>query len=133
MRKASELKGLLEATWGERRSHRVRFWIFHELRELATQPYLLNLIRKQIPALDARVARNETVRSVDLYDGFIEDWSHERNRYHNVLQPEDTIELMERPACSTHPPLVGSTVQPPRRCYFSGLLHRWPIPPLGLR
>lgn len=68
----------------------------HELRELATHPYLLDLIRKQIPSLNAKVERNETVRAVDLYDGFISDWSHERNRYHNVLQPEDKNELMER-------------------------------------
>ena len=67
----------------------------HELQALATQPYLLNLIRQQLPMINDKVANNEPVRAVDLYQGFISDWSHERNKHHNILQPEDKNELME--------------------------------------
>ncbi len=51
----------------------------HNLRELAERPYLLNLIRLQIPKLNRALAAGLPVRSVDLYDGMIEDWMGKRD------------------------------------------------------
>ena len=66
----------------------------HNLSELATRPYLLNLIRQQLPRLSQGVESGKTVRTVDLYSGFMEDWSQERNKFHNVMLPEDKLRLM---------------------------------------
>lgn len=68
----------------------------HNLRELATRPYLLNLIRLQLPALSDKLDYNQKVRSVDLYHGFTQDWSHERNKFHNIVSAEDKLEIMGR-------------------------------------
>ncbi len=68
----------------------------HDLLDLATRPYLLNLIRRQLPRLNEMMERNVKIRSIDLYAGFIQDWSHERNRFHNIIAPEDKIALMAR-------------------------------------
>jgi WD40 repeat protein/energy-coupling factor transporter ATP-binding protein EcfA2 len=67
----------------------------HNLKELASRPYLLNLIRRQLPMLNEKVERNEAVSTIDLYRGFVENWSHERNKFHNIILAEDKNDLME--------------------------------------
>ena len=67
----------------------------HNLQELATRPYLLNLIRRQLPRLQQSMDQGKSVVAVDLYAGFLEDWSTVRNRDHAVvMQPSDKLRLM---------------------------------------
>ena len=65
----------------------------HNLRELASQPVLLDMIREVLPTIDEDLSVGHQVRSVDLYEGFVNEWLR-RDEGKNTLIPEHKIQLM---------------------------------------
>ena len=65
----------------------------HNLRELASQPVLLNMIREVLPTIYKDLSAGHEVRSVDLYEGFVNKWLG-RDEGKRTLIPEHKIQLM---------------------------------------
>ena len=65
----------------------------HNLRELASQPVLLNMIREVLPTIYEDLSAGHEVRSVDLYEGFVNKWLG-RDDGKRTLIPEHKIQLM---------------------------------------
>ena len=65
----------------------------HNLRELASQPVLLNMIREVLPTIYEDLSAGHEVRSVDLYEGFVNKWLG-RDEGKRTLIPEHKIQLM---------------------------------------
>ena len=65
----------------------------HNLRELASQPVLLDMIREDLPTIDEDLSAGHEVRSVDLYERFTDKWLS-RDEGKNTLIPEHKIQLM---------------------------------------
>ena len=65
----------------------------HNLRELASQPVLLNMIRQVLLTIDEDLSAGHEVRSVDLYEGFVNKWLGRDDGKHTLI-PEHKIQLM---------------------------------------
>ena len=65
----------------------------HNMRELASQPVLLNMIREVLLTIDEDLSFGHRVRSVDLYERFVNKWL-KRDEGKNTLIPEHKIQLM---------------------------------------
>ena len=65
----------------------------HNLRELASQPVLLNMICEVLLTIDEDLSVGHEVRSVDLYERFVSKWLR-RDEGKNTLIPEHKIQLM---------------------------------------
>jgi len=46
----------------------------HDLSDLATRPYLLSLIVRNLEALEARAARGDRVGAADVYEATVQEW-----------------------------------------------------------
>ena len=65
----------------------------HNLRELASQPVLLDMIRQVLLTTDEDLSAGHEVRSVDLYERFVNKWLLRDDGKHNLI-PEHKIQLM---------------------------------------
>ena len=65
----------------------------HNLRELASQPVLLNMIRQVLLTIDEDLSVGHRVRSVDLYERFVNEWLRRDDGKHSLI-PEHKIQLM---------------------------------------
>ena len=65
----------------------------HNLSELASQPVLLNMICQVLPTIYEDLSAGHEVRSVDLYEGFVNEWLR-RDDGKRTLIPEHKIQLM---------------------------------------
>ena len=65
----------------------------HNLRELASQPVLLNMIREVLLTIDEDLSAGHEVRSVDLYERFVNKWLRRDDGKHSLI-PEHKIQLM---------------------------------------
>ena len=65
----------------------------HNLRELASQPVLLNMIREVLLTIDEDLSVGHRVRSVDLYERFVNKWLRRDDGKHSLI-PEHKIQLM---------------------------------------
>ena len=65
----------------------------HNLRELASQPVLLDMICEVLLTIDEDLSVGHEVRSVDLYERFVSKWLR-RDEGKNTLIPEHKIQLM---------------------------------------
>ena len=65
----------------------------HNLRELASQPVLLNMIRQVLLTIDEDLSFDQQVRSVDLYERFADKWLRRDDGKHSLI-PEHKIQLM---------------------------------------
>ena len=65
----------------------------HDLRALAAQPVMLNMIRKVLPTIEEDRRAGRRVRSVDLYERFVDRWLRRDKRKHSLI-PEHKIKLM---------------------------------------
>ena len=65
----------------------------HNLRELASQPVLLDMIRQVLLTIDEDLSAGHEVRSVDLYERFVNKWLRRDDGKHSLI-PEHKIELM---------------------------------------
>ena len=65
----------------------------HNLRELASQPVLLNMIRQVLFTIDEDLSFGQQVRSVDLYERFADKWLRRDDGKHSLI-PEHKIQLM---------------------------------------
>ena len=57
----------------------------HNLRELASQPVLLDMIRETLPTTNKALTEGRTVRSVDLYESFVSQWLRRDDGKHNII------------------------------------------------
>ncbi|WP_203234027.1 NACHT domain-containing protein, partial [Actinomyces sp. 565] len=69
----------------------------HDLRSLAKQPVMLNMIRDVLPDVEQALADGRRFRSVDLYGRFVDRWL-ERDDGKHTLKPEHKRILMSRMA-----------------------------------
>ena len=65
----------------------------HNLRELASQPVLLDMIRQVLLTIDEDLSAGHEVRSVDLYEGFVNEWLRRDDGKHSLI-PDHKIQLM---------------------------------------
>ena len=65
----------------------------HNLRELASQPVLLDMIREVLLTIDEDLSVGHRVRSVDLYERFVNKWLRRDDGKHSLI-PEHKIQLM---------------------------------------
>ena len=65
----------------------------HNLRALAAQPVMLNMIRQILPTIEDDLLAGRRVRSVDLYERFVDQWLRRDKRKHRLI-PEHKIQLM---------------------------------------
>ena len=65
----------------------------HDLRALASQPVLLDMIRQILPTVEADLEAGRQVRSVDLYERFVDQWLSRDDGKHSLI-PEHKIQLM---------------------------------------
>ena len=65
----------------------------HNLRELASQPVLLDMIREVLLTIDEDLSFGHRVRSVDLYERFVNKWLRRDDGKHSLI-PEHKIQLM---------------------------------------
>lgn len=65
----------------------------HNLRELASQPVLLDMIRQVLLTIEEDLSMGHRVRSVDLYERFAGKWLRRDNGKHSLI-PEHKIQLM---------------------------------------
>lgn len=65
----------------------------HNLRDLAERPYFLSLMRASLPDLERAQFEGRQVRSVDLYQSFIDSWL-ERDVGKHRIEQNDKILLM---------------------------------------
>ena len=65
----------------------------HNLRELASQPVLLNMIHQVLLTIDEDLSFDQQVRSVDLYEHFADKWLRRDDGKHSLI-PEHKIQLM---------------------------------------
>ena len=65
----------------------------HNLRALAAQPVMLNMIRKVLPTIEEDRRAGRRVRSVDLYERFVDRWLRRDEGKHSLI-PEHKIQLM---------------------------------------
>ena len=65
----------------------------HNLSELASQPVLLNMIRQVLLTIDEDLSAGREVRSVDLYERFVNKWLRRDDGKHSLI-PEHKIQLM---------------------------------------
>ena len=65
----------------------------HNLRELASQPVLLDMIREDLLTIDEDLSVGRRVRSVDLYERFVNKWLGRDDGKHSLI-PEHKIQLM---------------------------------------
>ena len=65
----------------------------HNLRELASQPVLLDMIRQVLLTIDEDLSAGHEVRSVDLYERFVNKWLRRDDGKHSLI-PEHKIQLM---------------------------------------
>ena len=65
----------------------------HNLRELASQPVLLNMIHQVLLTIDEDLSFDQQVRSVDLYERFADKWLRRDDGKHSLI-PEHKIQLM---------------------------------------
>ena len=65
----------------------------HNLRELASQPVLLDMIRQVLLTIDEDLNVGHRVRSVDLYERFVSKWLRRDDGKHSLI-PEHKIQLM---------------------------------------
>ena len=65
----------------------------HNLRELASQPVLLNMIRQVLLTIDEDLSAGHRVRSVDLYERFVNKWLRRDDGKHSLI-PRHKIQLM---------------------------------------
>ena len=65
----------------------------HDLRALASQPVLLDMIRQILPTVEVDLEAGRQVRSVDLYERFVDQWLSRDDGKHSLI-PEHKIQLM---------------------------------------
>ena len=65
----------------------------HDLRALAAQPVMLDMIREVLPSVENDLSRGARIRSVDLYERFVGQWLTRDNGKHSLI-PEHKILLM---------------------------------------
>ena len=65
----------------------------HNLSELASQPVLLNMIRQVLLTINEDLNVGHRVRSVDLYERFVNEWLRRDDGKHSLI-PEHKIQLM---------------------------------------
>ena len=65
----------------------------HDLRALASQPVLLDMIRQILPSVEADLEAGRRIRSVDLYERFVDQWLSRDDGKHSLI-PEHKIQLM---------------------------------------
>ena len=65
----------------------------HNLRELASQPVLLDMIRQVLLTIDEDLSAGHEVRSVDLYERFVNKWLRRDDGKHSLI-PDHKIQLM---------------------------------------
>ncbi len=65
----------------------------HDLRALAAQPVMLDMIREVLPSIENDLSRGGRIRSVDLYERFIDQWLI-RDEGKRTLIPEHKTLLM---------------------------------------
>ena len=65
----------------------------HNLRELASQPVLLDMIRQVLLTIEEDLSMGHRVRSVDLYERFADKWLRRDDGKHSLI-PDHKIQLM---------------------------------------
>ena len=65
----------------------------HDLRALAAQPVMLDMIREVLPSVESDLSRGGRIRSVDLYERFVGQWLTRDDGKHSLI-PEHKILLM---------------------------------------
>ena len=65
----------------------------HDLRALAAQPVMLDMIREVLPSIENDLSRGARIRSVDLYERFVDQWLT-RDKGKRTLIPEHKTLLM---------------------------------------
>ena len=65
----------------------------HDLRALAARPVMLDMIREVLPSIENDLSRGARIRSVDLYERFVDQWLT-RDKGKRTLIPEHKILLM---------------------------------------
>ena len=65
----------------------------HDLRALAAQPVMLDMIREVLPSIENDLSRGGRIRSVDLYERFVGQWLTRDDGKHSLI-PEHKILLM---------------------------------------
>ena len=65
----------------------------HDLRALAAQPVMLDMIREVLPSIENDLSRGARIRSVDLYERFVGQWLTRDDGKHSLI-PEHKILLM---------------------------------------
>ena len=65
----------------------------HDLRALAAQPVMLDMIREVLPSIENDLSKGGRIRSVDLYERFVDQWLT-RDEGKRTLIPEHKTLLM---------------------------------------
>ena len=65
----------------------------HDLRALAAQPVMLDMIREVLPSIEKDLSGGARIRSVDLYERFVGQWLTRDDGKHSLI-PEHKILLM---------------------------------------
>ena len=65
----------------------------HDLRALAAQPVMLDMIREVLPSIESDLSRGGRIRSVDLYERFVGQWLTRDDGKHSLIS-EHKILLM---------------------------------------
>ena len=66
----------------------------HNLRDLSTRPYLINLIGPELESLERDRAAGRSVNAASLYKKFIERWLH-RDKGKHIFSPAHKLRLMQ--------------------------------------
>ena len=63
----------------------------HDLRALAAQPVMLDMIREVLPSIESDLSRGVRIRSVDLYERFVGQWLTRDDGKHSLIPEHKTL------------------------------------------
>ena len=66
----------------------------HDLRALAAQPVMLDMIREVLPSIENDLSRGVRIRSVDLYERFVDQWLTRDDGKHSLIPEHKTLLMM---------------------------------------
>ena len=66
----------------------------HDLSALAAQPVMLDMIREVLPSVENDLSRGARIRSVDLYERFVDQWLTRDDGKHGLIPEHKTLLMM---------------------------------------
>ena len=63
----------------------------HDLSALAAQPVMLDMIREVLPSIENDLSRGARIRSVDLYERFVDQWLTRDDGKHSLIPEHKTL------------------------------------------